>query len=662
MKTIWFAGMLSSREQILAGRCIRYARAVDRSRFLCRRVVENVLKNRLLDVRTSVVARISRTHWRRMFAAVASASLTAALLVAAGSPVHAEPEPDTWAQQIAITPGVNTAAQLPVTVELPAPSAGRRVTRLTFRWPQRVPPEYYATSSGSFPVDASHCEESATCTVTATIPTARYLANSFSSISLAVTGVEEAGEASTEVLLGSRSFSPRVVNPKPTAVLTSPSNQTAVWGPVTVTADATASSVEAPVQGVRFYTRVTGRETDTYFFDDTAPYSVDLDALDIADAGRSGYVYAIAEDVHGVLSDAGTDTTFPYRRQLRVAPPTEAQFATPTADRVPAGGRGNPALIGYRVRVPDVVPHNDANPAHITRVEVLIDDQPWLNMPWDRTTWYHNGSKVRAASINMFWHDQTPGVHVAEIRAHTNYGGLGVTRRVFTVNDGVTFSAPTINGTTLREGHLLTAATGHRVATTATGVVAHAALSFWDFTASRGSASLTTLPNGCHSSTYPAGCPDSVRLVSTYTTPRQPGRYTLTWSAQAAHDRVERFTRAVVVRARGVAAIRTARTRVNGRPAVVATGRVTRLHDRSAARGAQMTLQWRPVPSAARPSPAWRTVSSSAPLITNIHGVARTRWVLPSGRGGLQLRWIAAATGTGASSVSGATSHPARVR
>jgi hypothetical protein len=608
------------------------------------------------------MAKLTGTRRCRVFAALATASLPAVLLVATDSPAHAEPEPDTWAQQINITPGVNTAAQLPVTVELPAPSAGRRVSRLTFRWAQRVPPEYYATSTGSLRVDASHCGEGAICTVTATIPTARYLANSFSSISVAVTGVEESGEGTGEVLLGSRSFSPQVVNPKPTAVLTSPASQTAVWGPVTVTADATASSFEAPVHGVRFYTRVTGRETDTYFFDDTAPYSVDMDALDIADAGRSGYVYAIAEDVHGVLSDAGTSSTFPHRRQLRVAPPTEAQFATPVVDRVPAGGRDNPALIGYRVRVPDVVPHNDANPAHITRVEVLIDEQPWLDMPWDRTTWYHNGSKVREAAINMFWHAQTPGVHVAEIRAHTNYGGLGVTRRVFTVNDGVTFSAPTINGRTLREGHLLTAAAGHRVTTTATGVVPHAALSFWDFTASRGSASLTTLPNGCPSSTYPAGCPDSVRLAGTYTTPRQPGHYTLTWSAQAAHDRVETFTRAVVVRARGVAAIRTARTRVNGRPAVVATGRVTRLHDGSAVRGARMRLQWRPAPSAYRTSPAWRTVSPSTPLITNMRGVARTRWVLPSGRGGVQLRWVAAATGTGASSVSGATSHAARVR
>lgn len=595
-------------------------------------------------------------------AALVAAGLPAVLLVASGAPANADPEPEAWAQQIVITPGVNEAAQLPVTVEIPAPSPGRRVVRLTFRWAQRVPPEYYASSTGSHRVDATHCEAATTCTVTATIPTARYLANSFSSISMVVTGSEESGGTSGEVLLGSRSFSPRVVNPKPTAVLTSPDNQAVVWGPFALTADATTSASDVPLRGVRFYTRVSGKEDDPYFFDDTAPYSVDLDALDVADAGRSGYVYAIAEDVHGVLSDAGTTSTFPYRRQLRVAPPTETTFSTPTADRVPAGGRDNPALIGYSVRVPDVVPHNDANPAHITRVEVRIDDQAWLDMPWDRVTWYHDGTKVREAAINMFWEQQTPGVHVAEIRAHTNYGGLGVARRVFTVNDGVTFSAPTVGASTLHDGQVLTAATRHRVAVSATGVVEHAALSFWDLTASGGSASLAALPNGCTSTTYPTGCPDSVRIAGTYTTPRQPGRYTLTWSAQAAYDRVDTFVRAVVVRARGVVTIRTARMRVNGRPAVEATGRVTRLHDGSPVRGARMTLQWRPVPSTSRPYPTWRTVSSRTALVTDVRGTARKRWVLPAGRGSVQLRWVAAATGTGADSVSGAVSPSARVR
>ncbi|MDP3891008.1 hypothetical protein, partial [Nocardioides sp.] len=326
-----------------------------------------------------------------------SAALFTTVLAATtllGVPAVADPE--SYSSGITITVGANEQSRVPVTLDLPAPGGASRVAQVTFTWRQVAPTAAGTTHLERLSVPTPDCVAEQPCQVQVSLPTSRWVNGSNDPIWLSVSDGSQA--------LGSRSLTIIVNNPKPSGVFTEPStSSTTAWGSVTLAADAAPGVNGAAVKGVRFYPRGTGRESDPFLFDDTAPYTVQVPAEDIASPGGTGQVYAIAEDVEGNLTPVpGTSLDRPMVRSIRIGPPPEVGFWTPVVDSIPAGSTTNPPLLGWDAQVPDIVPDLPFGEPHIKRVQVLIDGAPWLDMPYDKVAWYNKVAKPRRISFSLF--------------------------------------------------------------------------------------------------------------------------------------------------------------------------------------------------------------------------------------------------------------------
>lgn len=592
--------------------------------------------------------RLPRT-WATPASVLALASIAA--LTGTAPAAQAAVDSASYSPTIGVTAGTNAHSQVPITLDLPAPGDGIRVAQVTFSWDQPSP-TVGTSQIVRLTVATPECVADQDCIVERTLSTSRMVNKGTRPLGIIVSDGTQ--------LLGSTSVHLNVNNPKPSASFTVPADNTSTeWGTVTLTADASPGAGGVPLAGVRLYAHSTGRETDAYVFDDTAPYTVQVPATDIATPGGYGYVYAIAEDIEGNLTPvtySGTPPTQPMQRRITVGPPAEVAFTTPVADDVAIGSTAWTAgswdyapLLRWTAKVPDLVADVPTGDPYIKRVQVLIDGNPWQDMPYDTISWYSATAKPRAIDFGTFWQPDgglTPGSHTAQLRVTTSYGSIAVTERRFVVNDGVNFSPVLDAGREVRDGYVVTAGTSHRFTETISGKVDHAALTYWNMT----DASSSSYVDGANGCTVPQqwDCPSQVTVHSNWSAPTTPGRYVLTWQAQPLNDKVASMTRTVVVQARGAMSALTSTPMVHrGRRATV-TGRFTRTDTRVGVRGVKTQLQWR-----REGTTTWATLTSTT---TDTYGRATAH---PLRRSTGSYRWVAAGiSGT----ASPASSGPVRVK
>jgi len=521
--------------------------------------------------------------FRRSAATASMLALAFANALVGVHPASAEVDPASYSPTIGVSAGENAHSQVPVTLTLPAPGDGIRVAQVTFSWEQ-TPATIGTTQTARLTMQTPECVVDEDCVVERTLQTSRMVNHGQRPLYVAVSDGTQ--------FLGSSSAQLDVDNPKPTTTFTNPSNNISTqWGAVTLAAESAPGAGGAPLAGVRFYSHSTGRETDPYVLDDTAPYSVEVPATDIAASGGSGYVYAVAEDVEGNLTPVTTTgpPSLTTRRMITVGPPAQAQFTTPVKENVASGSTTNPPLLRWTAKVPD----NVGGTPYITRVQVLIDGEPWLDMPYDTVAWYNQTAKPRAIDFGLLWEPAggpTPGSHVAQLLVTTNYGSVGLDEKRFIVNDGVVFSPVRDGGREVRDGYVVTAGSSHRFTMTARSKVEHGALTWWTMHDQSGSSYLDG--HGWCSVEQAGDCPDQVTMNSSWSAPTRPGSYVLSWRAQPDNDDVATITRTLVVQARGAMSARTSTPTVrSGRRATV-TGRIIRTDTAKGVPGPTVRLQW----------------------------------------------------------------------
>lgn len=514
----------------------------------------------------------------RSFLAAAALSVLAVGL----SPVGTANAVDTYGDAMTVTFGTNASSQIPVSVDLPAPSGGTAVTQVTFSW-QQSSPTFNTIGTGRYVLDTPWCVANETCHVETALSTARMRNSSITGITVrASDGITSLGGTTRQVPIG---------NPKPSVTITSPGNYSPVWENVTVVAEAAPSNANVPLEGVRFYIRPTGREEDPYILDETAPYAIDIAASDIAAPGASGMVWAVAEDVHGNLSPS-TDP-YPMRRTLTVAPPPVVTWTSPGVPGQPVGGMSTQALLAWRARIPNTVPSsNGLGKDYIKSVEIRIDGQHWVTYDYDRISWYNpDDTWNREVSFSWFWDGMTPGRHVGTLIATTGWGSVAALDRTFVVTDGVDFSPITIDGRTLKDGFVATAGTVHHLRYSAQGKVDGSAIQGWDIL--DGSSSISEWPRSCSRPDW-WNCPDRISVRGSWLAPGTVGNHVLRFEVgvwgDASPSTVERT---IYVQPAGRLGAFASASRTRAGKAVTLSGRLTRTDTGAGVRNVTLTLQWR---------------------------------------------------------------------
>lgn len=566
--------------------------------------------------------RPQRTGLAAALAAVAATALgTAAFTTPAQAATAVTIDPVAYGQSVIMTPGTNADSQLPIGVDLPAAGDGVTVTRLVFSWPQPSPTLVgtNSASTGSYTV-AADCQPNTACHVDATVPTAR-MSNGTPTVNLDV--------YADDTLLGQTSHQLRVNNPKPTVTFTSPGYVSTAWGLTTFTADATPSSGGVPVTGVRFYLDPTGADADAYTLDTTAPYTFTTDSADIAGVGGTGMVVAVAQDAQGNLSptDAydpklGLD---PHIRRVTVGPPPQVAWELPDAEGAPDGDMASAAQLEWTAAIPATYPDDPADPSanpYITDVKEYIDGQLLLDMPWTTGAgWqsYRPNAKLRSAGFIHPWDatnpivPMTPGPHTARVVVTTNYGAVGEDTRRFIVGNGIGFTAVTSRGHQVDDGYLMTA--GDRIpltTTAAANVLGGSDIYRWSVTANDGG-----LLTGDCSYTGVGSCGDTT--FTAWFTESTPGRYKVTWQAEAAGvDEAATMTRTIVVQPAGVLSAHAPTSRIHAGHRITLSGRLTRADTGRGVANMRVALQWHKAGTSTWATVAHRTSSSTGGVAARV--------------------------------------------
>jgi hypothetical protein len=546
-----------------------------------------------------------------------------ALAASATGVTTASADPAGYGDAIVVTLGANEGSRLPVTLDLPAPDPGVAIASVGLRW-RRTMPTYSGVDYTTTTVTPT-CPSEQPCHVETTLDTGRFDESSWT------LGIVVLAEDGTQI--GSTSTRlPTIENPKPGVTLTSPHALPAVWGDTELTADAAPGDGGAALKGVRFYLNPTGRETDPYLFDDTAPYAVTVGALEIADPGRQGTVYVVAEDVRGNLSQWSWTTPRPYTSQVKVGPPADMNWISP-APRQPAGGMSTNARFEWSASIPDVVPAttNTLTNPYIERVEILIDGQPWADQRDDQApAWanYQSNSHMRSVSGTSTWtlpYGLSPGSHVATLRVTTSYGSVGTEDLPFVVTDGVRFSPiTTADGRTVTDGFVVTAGSATRMKVAVSGVVAGSHVVFARMLGNVGDV-IAGDDGWCPAQDWNV-CAGRVSLQGTYWAPGTPGNYELRVIGQESMDAAPRqITRAIHVQPASYLTIRASATYVRPGSKFELSGRLRRVDTGRGKRGVPVTLQWR-----AAGSTTWRdqttTVSAGRGLVRAVDSHRVTGW------------------------------------
>jgi hypothetical protein len=531
---------------------------------------------------------------------------TLSMLAVGLSPIGPATAASTYGDAITVAFGTNASSQTPVSVDLPAPSAGTAVTKVIFSW-QQPSPTYTTIGTGRYVLDTPWCVANETCHADTTLSTARMKNSNITSVSV--------GASDGVTFLGGTTRQVPIDNPKPTVSITTPGNYSPVWENVTVAAEAAPSSANVPLKGVRFYVRPTGREDDPYVLDETAPYSIDTAATDIASPGASGMVWAVAEDVQGNLS--ASDEPYPMRRTLTVAPPPEVRWTSPSVPGQPIGGMSSPALLAWRARIPDVVPSsNGMGRDYIKSVEILIDGEHWATWDYDQLNWYNpDETWNREVSFSWFWDKMTPGRHVGTLIATTGWGSVASLERAFVVTDGAILSPITIDGRTLKDGFVVTAGTVHDLRYSARGKVDGSAIQGWDIL--DGDSAINDWPRHCSRPDW-WNCPNQVSVHGQWLAPRTPGDHVLRFGVGIWSDASPtETTRTIYVQPAGRLGASASASQVPAGRAVTLSGRLVRADTGTGVRNVNLTLQWR-----ASGTSRWQTLLTRT---TDVQGRAQAR-------------------------------------
>jgi hypothetical protein len=499
--------------------------------------------------------------------------------------------PTDFSAAMTVTTRTVTDAQVPVSVDLPAPGDGVRVSQVTYSWRQKAPTAttgsiFYARTT----VPTPDCVADQPCHLEQVLPTGRMIGSTIDVIASDGTSI-----------LGSKGTA-GVNDPKPTVTMTAPANYGTWWGTVPLTADAAPSTAGVPLKGVRFYLNPNGLEDQSYLFDDTAPYSVAVPATDVAAANRTGIVWAVAEDVQGHLSDA--DPAGAQKRTFTVGPPPEIAWAVPAGDGRPDGranaeGLSDGSLLGWHAAIPDDVPSDPTHPwgePYIARVELLLDGAPWADMPADHPIWanFATNPRYRTVDYNNLGTHLAAGTHTFTLRVTTSYGSVATADRRIVVTDGVEFSPLKVDGVPVVDGKILTGGTIHNLAYTVTGKVPGSVVSFFGLTYQGGSLTDGTQP--CQALDWWT-CPGGATVRGQWAVPTRPGTYTIDYQAQESQDDTPtRRSVTFTVQAATRLPLTTSTTRVRDGARVTVTGHFVRTdpgHSGAGVAGVPVKLQWR---------------------------------------------------------------------
>ena len=561
---------------------------------------------------------------------LAAVTLLAATAPAVTPAAQAAYESD-YASRATVTFGENARASMPVTLELPAPASGGAITAVTASRDEVVPQRPTGGSNTTLvrtSLDASGCTADATCTVHGVLPTAR-MVNGTPTVTFVVSNAE--GTVSTF------GRTPSVQNPKPTVAFHSPQPNDALWEKATLTADAAASPIEgaAPLKGVRFYTRGDLAVDASYLFDDTAPYSVTLEATDIAPVLGSQYLVVVAEDVDGNLSQmpvASQETT--ARRRVTVGPPPLRRWASPRVGGRILGSMRTGVSLEFHAALPDTAPTYPGHPIdpYISGYDVAVDGVPVGTSSWtSATSWNGYQAKRKMRAIDGWWplggaQGLTPGRHTVTVQVRTNYGAVSTLTSGILVADGVIWGPVRSGGQVVRDGHWVTAGTEHRFTVPVATRVAGTRLGG----VSASSAGRDLFPAGWPCSAEPVTCPESTRVRTVgWFAPRTAGERVVTFKAYADGDRADTLTRTIRIHPAARLLLEASTRLVSPGRDVELTARLTRRDTGTPEAGRTVRLQWRKAGSR-----RWDTVRSG---VTGRDGAVRFR-ARPTADGYYRLR------------------------
>lgn len=531
-------------------------------------------------------------HISRVTAAVAALALVTP--VVESQPASAVE--DDYGSRVTITRGEQAAAELPITLTLPAPADGTTITEVVAGWDEQVP-QTGAASFGSTRFDATHCLPDVDCEVEGVLPTAGMLKS---------TPIVRFRILSGDTTVGVFSRVMGIDNPKPSVAMTSPENQSAVWDTFTVTADATPSTDQgaAPLKGVRFYLDTENRysQQDGYLFDDTAPYSVSVPVEDLkAPVLGQPKIAVVAEDVHGRLSLYPESGAYPLMtRRVTVGPPPELSLTEiPAAPPETGGSVSGGVSIGYHTELPEAVPEPDGflDP-YIYKVERLIDGEVVSTYsPYGQPRSFDATPRFSASE------GLSGGRHTFTVRVHTSYKSVAEISADVLVSDGVRLTGPITSGSRIvRNGFVVTAGDVLRfrapVETKVEGT--HLGWASMDI----GNHSLLWRDFDCAADA--GDCAASAVLLSgQWGAPDEPGGVTLEMAATADGDRHRTtFTREITVQPAARLVARVSRHRIRIGRAVRVTAVLRRADDGTPQAGRTVRIQWKPLHAG-----RWKTVA-----------------------------------------------------
>lgn len=531
----------------------------------------------------------------RRLAALGTLALTLAL-VGGINPAQAAFESD-YSTRATVSFGAHEHAQLPVTLELPAPASGGAITAVTAQWRELVPQDQLepqpTTTLVRQPLDVSTCTAELTCELSAVLPTAG-MTNGTQQIAFFV--------SNSEGPVGTVNRTTAVRNPKPTVSFTSPQSADALWGDVTLSADAAAAtdSGAAPLKGVRFYVDGDTSADAPYLFDDTASYAVTLPATDIASEYGSRYLVVVAEDTDGNLSlMPPAAEAASVRRRVSVGPAPLVNWTSPQTAGTISGSMRRGVSLEFRAALPDSAPARPGQPSdpYIAGYDVFLDGSSLGSSNWNQPTAWNNyqaGTKLRA--IDGWWtmtaaSGLTSGRHTVTVRVRTSYGGVATLTSDILVADGVSWGQVTTAGQVVDDGYVVTAGSLHRFTAPASTRVAGTSIDWPDVQTENQDLYMQGWP--C-ASTDPSTCPAATVVQSDiWAAPDEPGTVTLTFTAQAHDDLPDTITRTLTVQPAARLSLDVSRHLVRRGKAVSLTGRLTRADNGAPQAHRTVWVQWR---------------------------------------------------------------------
>lgn len=559
---------------------------------------------------------------------VSAGALALSLLGAGLTPASAAWEPD-YGTRASVTFGENVHTQMPVSLDLPVPASGGAITSVVMKWQEEVP-QSGDTTPVSQRLDASLCAADTPCHLDAVLPTAR-IPNGTAWVTFNV--------ANSEGLVNFFNRAVSVQNPKPAVAFTSPEPDVAVWGDVTIAAEASPSAQPgaAPLAGVRFYINGNLSPDATYMFDATAPYSVTVPATDIAPVLGSRSIVVVAQDTEGNLSQMPTTgPTTAMKRLVHVGPPPVVRWGNPPGKRRAAGSVSQGVMMDFYANLPDTAPAlpGQISDPYISSVETLLDGTSVGKDSYtEPTTWNGLRGGLKLRSVHGYVHlttatGLTSGRHQLTLRVTTSYGSVADTTTGILVSDGVSWTGPvTSGGKVVNDGFVVTAGATPTFQVPVATNVAGTRLVWAEMQI--GDQSLLPAYAWCPTAD-PYNCPESAVLRSgPWSAPDVPGTHTLEILAHADGDVADTITRTIVVQPAARLSLDVSSHLVRPGRSVGLTGRLTRRDTGRAQAGRAVDVQW-----LRSTGGRWQTVATRT---TDTDGVVRIR-VRPTANGFYRLR------------------------